>query len=59
MMQAGVDVNEVSGFAGVSVEELERTDWHHTPDFQGNAAVAQMGKQAHNRAQNASIDTRE
>lgn len=54
LMQAGVPVNEVSGFAGVSIEELERTYWHHHPDYQGNVATAKMGNRAHNRAQKAS-----
>lgn len=51
LMQEGVDIAEVSGFAGVSVEELQRTYWHHHPDFQENVAASRMGNRAHLRAQ--------
>ena len=44
LMQAGMDLGEVSGFAGVTVEELQRTYIHHHPDFQSKIAGAQMRK---------------
>lgn len=33
-MQAGKEINVVSSFYGVTVEELQRTYWHHHPEFQ-------------------------
>jgi integrase len=40
LMAAGVDVYEVSGYTGVSVEVLLNVYGHHHPDFQSNAATA-------------------
>jgi len=40
LMAAGVDVYEVSGYTGVSVEVLLNVYGHHHPDFQANAATA-------------------
>ena len=40
LMRAGVDVYEVSGYTGVSVEVLLETYAHHHPAFQTNAATA-------------------
>jgi hypothetical protein len=39
-MQAGVNVYEVSGYTGVSVEVLLEVYGHHHPAFQSNAATA-------------------
>jgi hypothetical protein len=44
-MAAGVDVYEVSGYTGVSVEVLLSVYGHHHPDFQSKAATA-TGKRA-------------
>lgn len=33
-MQAGAPLPEVSGYFGITLEELQRTYWHHHPDFQ-------------------------
>lgn len=43
LMQAGVQINEVSGFAGVTVRELERTYLHHHPDYQTGVVSARLG----------------
>ncbi len=40
LMQAGVDVYEVSGYTGVSVETLLEVYGHHHPAFQANASRA-------------------
>jgi integrase len=40
LMAAGVDVYEVSGYTGVSVEVLLTVYGHHHPDFQSKAATA-------------------
>lgn len=40
LMRDGVDVYEVSGYAGVSVEVLLETYAHHHPAFQSKAATA-------------------
>lgn len=40
LMAAGVDVYEVSGYTGVSVQVLLEVYGHHHPDFQTNAATA-------------------
>lgn len=40
LMQAGVDVYEVSGYTGVSVQTLLDVYGHHHPDFQSKAATA-------------------
>jgi integrase len=40
LMQAGVDVYEVSGYTGVSVKVLLDTYGHHHPAFQTKAATA-------------------
>jgi integrase len=45
LMAAGVDVYEVSGYTGVSVEVLLEVYGHHHPNFQSNAATA-TGKRA-------------
>lgn len=42
LMQSGVPMNEVSGFAGVTAKELERTYLHHHPDHQANVARKRM-----------------
>jgi len=34
LCQAGLPIMEVSGFAGVTIKELERTYLHHHPDYQ-------------------------
>jgi hypothetical protein len=39
-MQAGEDKWEVAGFAGMSIETLERTYGHHHPDHQANVGDA-------------------
>ncbi|ALN73572.1 site-specific integrase [Aureimonas sp. AU20] len=44
LMQAGVNINEVSGFTGVTTEELQRTYWHHSPDFHSSIATARMSR---------------
>jgi integrase len=44
LMQAGVDVYEVSGFTGVSVKVLMEVYAHHHPAFQNNAATARARK---------------
>ena len=33
-MQAGKDINRVAEFYSITVKELERTYWHHSPDYQ-------------------------
>lgn len=43
LMQAGVDINEVSSFCGITIEELQRTYWHHHPDFQEGVRKVRMG----------------
>lgn len=43
LMQAGVPISEVSGFAGVTVEELERTYFHHHPDYQMDIVNTRLG----------------
>jgi integrase len=53
LMQAGVPIEEVSGFAGVSTEALQRTYWHHSPEFQDGVGATRMGNRAHSRAQTA------
>lgn len=40
LMQAGVDRWDAAGFLGMTVEMLERTYGHHSPDFQKSAAEA-------------------
>jgi integrase len=40
LMQSGTDKWEVSGFAGMSVETLERTYGHHHPDHQKGVGEA-------------------
>jgi integrase len=40
LMQAGVPIWEVAGFAGMSVRTLERVYGHHHPDHQEQAANA-------------------
>jgi integrase len=45
LMAAGVDVYEVSGYTGVSVEVLLEVYGHHHPNFQSKAATA-TGKRA-------------
>lgn len=39
-MQRGAAPADVAGFFGVSLEVLERTYWHHHPDFQSSAVAA-------------------
>ncbi|MDY8108306.1 site-specific integrase [Fulvimarina sp. 2208YS6-2-32] len=46
LVQAGVDPNEVSGFAGVTIQEMQRTYLHHHSDFQTGVAGAKMRKPA-------------
>ena len=46
LMQSGVDKWEVSGFAGMSVETLERTYGHHHPDHQNAVGEAFSGGKA-------------
>jgi hypothetical protein len=43
-MQSGVDLAEISGYLGMSVEVLEQVYMHHHPDFQRGAAQATPGK---------------
>lgn len=38
LMQDGVPAWEAAGYLGMSVETLEKTYGHHSPDFQKNAA---------------------
>ncbi|WP_061931827.1 hypothetical protein [Aureimonas sp. AU22] len=49
LMQAGIPIEEVWGFATVSMEALQRTYWHHSPKFQEGVSATRMG----NRAQTA------
>lgn len=53
LMQAGVPIEEVPGFAGVLTEALQRTDWHRSPEFQDGVGATRMGNRAHYRAQTA------
>lgn len=47
LMRAGLPIIEVSGFAGVTIEELERTYLHHHPDYQtGVVNIRMAGKPA-------------
>jgi integrase len=39
-MQRGTSIEEASAFFGVTTEELQRTYWHHHPDFGAGAAAA-------------------
>lgn len=39
-MQRGVRLEDAAGFFGTTKEELERTYWHHHPDFQRETAAA-------------------
>lgn len=39
-MQAGARLADVAGYYGVSAETLERTYWHHHPDYQGSVLDA-------------------
>ncbi|WP_336747781.1 site-specific integrase [Aureimonas altamirensis] len=50
LMQAGTPVNEVSGFAGVTVEELERTYSHHHPDYQSTVVTNRLTGPARKKA---------
>lgn len=54
LMQEGHEINDVSKWAGVTVEELQRTYWHHSPHHQEAIANRRMGQKqgfrAHNRA---------
>jgi integrase len=43
-MQSGIDVAEVAGYLGMTVETLENTYGHHHPTFQENAARVSPGK---------------
>jgi len=43
LMQRGVDLWEVAGFLGMTVQQLEATYGHHHPDFQSDAAEALGG----------------
>lgn len=40
LMQAGVDIWQVAGFVGMTVEMLEKTYGHHSPHFQKQASEA-------------------
>lgn len=40
LMQRGVDIWQVAGNVGMTVEQLEKTYGHHHPDFQKDAAEA-------------------
>ena len=42
-MQAGVSKEDAASFFATTVETIERTYWHHHPDFQ-RAAAASMGR---------------
>lgn len=50
LMQSGIDINDVSSFCGVTVEELQRTYWHHHHAFQESVATVRMGRKRDNRA---------
>jgi integrase len=50
LMQEGHEINDVASWAGVTVEELQRTYWHHHPDFQGDIATKRMGQNPGSRA---------
>lgn len=50
LMQEAHEINDVSSWAGVTVEELERTYWHHHPDHQGQIASRRMGQKKGFRA---------
>ena len=43
VMQSGIDIAEVSGYLGMSIETLRQVYWHHHPDFQAAAAQATPG----------------
>ena len=43
LMQAGVNIWEAAGYAGMSAEMLERVYGHHSADFQSTAASALSG----------------
>jgi len=45
MMQAGTDPWDVSGYAGISIEMLEKVYAHHHPDFQKRAS-SRIGRKA-------------
>lgn len=49
MMQQGVDVNEVAGFLGMSVQMLIDVYGHHHPDFQESAAESFSVRNRKNR----------
>ena len=55
LMQAGVDVYEVSGYTGVSVETLLEVYGHHHPSFQSGAASAR-GKRSPKKRQLRTAD---
>lgn len=50
LMQEGHDINDVSKWAGVTVEELQRTYWHHHPQHQAEIASKRMGQKKGFRA---------
>ena len=42
LIQAGVDINEVSNFCCITIEGLQRTHWHHHPDFRAGVRKVRM-----------------
>jgi hypothetical protein len=53
-MQFGVDKWEVAGFAGMSIETLERTYGHHHPDHQSSVGHAfSTGRAGRTKAKSA------
>jgi integrase len=40
LVQAGVDLWEVAGFLGMTVEIIQRVYGHHAPDYMENAKAA-------------------
>jgi hypothetical protein len=39
-MQRGVPLERAAEFLGMTVQTLQRIYWHHSPDFQSEAAEA-------------------
>jgi integrase len=44
LMQSGVDLAQISGYLGMTVETLQSTYGHHHPDFMRDAARVRPGK---------------
>jgi integrase len=44
LMQSGIDLAQIGGYLGMTVETLERVYGHHHPDFVPDAARVSPGK---------------